>query len=263
MSAPKPQSGILINGQLYDFAALHLLPPHIRTGLALQLLKPPPVRHAEPSMIFSLDDEPWRPSARLFDLAAAIAAQAPRAAHPLLAGRAGAGQPWWQVFPGEHYNLLTTLCQVLAPKTVWEFGTDTGMGTIAMLEGLGADARISTVDIDAWSSKPGSWLTRVDFDPGRVTQIVASMSSRAFFKRHAESLEEAELVFVDGPKDGSTEIRFLELMDKIAFKRAPIVLFDDIRTANMLAIWRQIKRPKMDITSYGHWSGSGLVDWSG
>ena len=263
MNTASKQSGVLINGQLYDFGALHLLPAQVRNGLALQLLKPPPVRHAEASMIFRLDDEPWRPSPRLYSLAASIAAQAPATTHALLDGRNGGGQRWWEVFPGEHYHLLSTLCRLLAPKSVWEFGTDTGMGTIAMLEGLGADARISTVDIDAWSSKPGSWLTRVDFDPGRVTQIVASMSSRAFFKRHAESLEEAELVFVDGPKDGSTEIRFLELMDKIAFKRAPIVLFDDIRTANMLAIWRQIKRPKMDITSNGHWSGSGLVDWSG
>jgi hypothetical protein len=38
-------------------------------------------------------------------------------------------------------------------------------------------------------------------------------------------------------------------------------MFDDIRLMNLLSIWRGIQRPKMDITSFGHWSGTGLVDW--
>lgn len=38
-------------------------------------------------------------------------------------------------------------------------------------------------------------------------------------------------------------------------------LFDDIRVWNMLAIWRGIRRPKLDLTSFGHWSGTGLVDY--
>ena len=27
--------------------------------------------------------------------------------------------------------------------------------------------------------------------------------------------------------------------------------------------WRCVSRPKFDITSLGHWSGSGLIDWNG
>ncbi len=38
-------------------------------------------------------------------------------------------------------------------------------------------------------------------------------------------------------------------------------MFDDIRVWNMLEIWRGIRRPKLDLTSFGHWSGTGLVDY--
>ena len=83
-------------------------------------------------------------------------------------------------FPGEHYNLLTSICHLLKPKTVWEFGTDTGMSTVAFLEGLDDDAKIFTVDIiPALETRP--WLTEADFTSGRVTQIVSDMKSPAIF----------------------------------------------------------------------------------
>jgi len=40
------------------------------------------------------------------------------------------------------------------------------------------------------------------------------------------------------------------------------VLFDDIRLWNMLDIWRSIDFPKLDLTSFGHWSGTGVVQWN-
>jgi predicted O-methyltransferase YrrM len=222
----------------------------------------PPVRHAEPSVLLSLDDEVWGPSRRLLDLAARLAAMTPDIAHPILSGRAGGGPHWFNRFPGEHYHLLTAICRLLDPEVVWEFGTDTGMSTVAILEGLKPGASVYTVDVDGWETKQGSWLVEDDFGTGRVTQIVCDMKSEDIFSRHAGSLAKAGLIFVDGPKDGFTEAVFLDLLDKVAFVRNPVVLFDDIRLMNMLDIWRSIQRPKMDLTSFGHWSGTGLVDWS-
>ena len=46
-------------------------------------------------------------------------------------------------------------------------------------------------------------------------------------------------------------------------KKECIVMFDDIRMWNMIKIWRDIKRSKMDLTSFGHWSGTGMVHWNG
>jgi hypothetical protein len=37
-------------------------------------------------------------------------------------------------------------------------------------------------------------------------------------------------------------------------------MFDDTRLWSMLRFWRQLPYPKMDLTSFGHWSGTGLVE---
>jgi hypothetical protein len=39
-------------------------------------------------------------------------------------------------------------------------------------------------------------------------------------------------------------------------------MFDDIHLWNTLGTWRRISRPKLGLTSFGHWSGTGLVDWN-
>ena len=173
----------------------------------------------------------------------------------------GEGPRWFKQFPGEHYHLLTAICRLLNPQTIWEFGTDRGMSTVALLEGLRPDGTIYTVDIDAWNTKTGSWLVDNDFSSGRVVQVVSDMKAADLFSQYAESLAKAELIFVDGPKDGVTEAAFLELLERVPFVQNPIVVFDDIRLMNMIYVWRSVRCPKMDMTSYGHWSGTGIVDW--
>jgi hypothetical protein len=69
------------------------------------------------------------------------------------------------------------------------------------------------------------------------------------------------LIFIDAAKDGVQEQRFLDNFGTIAFAKAPLVILDDIRVWNMLAIWRRVSRPKLDLTSFGHWSGTGIIDW--
>jgi hypothetical protein len=80
--------------------------------------------------------------------------------------------------------------------------------------------------------------------------------------RHRALLEEADFIFIDAAKDGVMEQRFIDNLKPLGFRNAPIVMFDDIRVWNMLKIWRQLDRPKLDLTSFGHWSGTGLVDWT-
>ncbi len=220
-----------------------------------------PVRHSEPSLLLSLDDEPFQPSQRLLRLAGLLALTAPGVSHDTLPRRAGAGPRWYEQFPGEHYHLLTALCRLLRPRIVWEFGTDTGMSTLALREGVPPGAQIYTVDIDPWQSKQGPWLAAEDFASGALVQIVADMSAPALFAEHGESIASADLIFADGPKDGRTEAAFIAQLLALPFRRHPIVVFDDIRLMNMVHVWRGIARPKMDLTSFGHWSGTGLVDW--
>jgi hypothetical protein len=70
-------------------------------------------------------------------------------------------------------------------------------------------------------------------------------------------------LFVDAPKDGVFEPAFIKNLAEMKTKKELLVIFDDIRVLNMLLPWRSIKRPKFDLISFGHWSGTGLVDWNG
>jgi hypothetical protein len=49
----------------------------------------------------------------------------------------------------------------------------------------------------------------------------------------------------------------------IRFDAPPILVLDDVRLWTMLKFWRELALPKLDFTSFGHWSGTGLADWTG
>jgi hypothetical protein len=91
---------------------------------------------------------------------------------------------------------------------------------------------------------------------------VADLSDPEVVMRHSDVLLSADVIFVDGPKDGRFQPTLLSELKQLPLMRQPLLVFDDIRLWNMLALWRSIKRPKLDVTSLAHWSGTGLVDWT-
>lgn len=165
------------------------------------------------------------------------------------------------VWPGEHYKLLAALVSVLQPKTVVEIGTATGMSALAMKTALPGDGKIVTFDLYPWGEHPGSVLQVEDFADGRLEQRTDDLSTPPGWRANSEILRRAELIFVDAKHDGAQERKFLRGFDQIGLANAPVVVFDDIRVWKMLAFWQEIDRPKLDLTSFGHWSGTGLVDY--
>jgi predicted O-methyltransferase YrrM len=220
-----------------------------------------PARQAERSLIFSADDEA-RPSPRLISVALEAAAAADEIELGAVSERLDSSPRWPGVWPGEHYRLLAGLVRTLAPDTVVEIGTATGLSALAMLDCLPAGARLATFDLVPWREYPGAVLRDDDFADGRLVQHVEDLTRPEVAARHRELLEAAGLIFVDAAKDGAQERRFLELFERTAFRAEPIVVFDDIRQWKMLRIWREVGRPKLDLTSFGHWSGTGLVDFA-
>ena len=67
---------------------------------------PPPVevRHAEYSMVFSADDEAFKPTDRLVDVALAAVQHARKVDVSSLAARVPTGIRYAEVWPGEHYR---------------------------------------------------------------------------------------------------------------------------------------------------------------
>ncbi len=166
-------------------------------------------------------------------------------------------------WPGEHYRLLGGLVQAFGPRHVVEIGTGGGHSALAMKSRLPPGSRITTFDRFPWNAgRPFEVLTSQDFEDGSLVQIVGDVSAPASFARHRELLRTADLLFLDGPKDGSMERRLLQHLDGLDFEsRHVLLLLDDIRLWNMIGIWRAIGRPKLDLTSFGHWCGTGLVEW--
>jgi predicted O-methyltransferase YrrM len=159
-------------------------------------------------------------------------------------------------WPGEHYRLLSGLVRTLRPRCVVEVGTATGMSALALAEGLEVGARVVTFDILPWDAIPETLLRDSDFSV--IEQRVCDLSDPEVFASNADVLHTADLMFVDGPKDGRFEPllhrRLLEIL-----KPRTIVVYDDIRLLTMVELWRSIKEPKFDATSLGHWTGTGLV----
>ena len=66
---------------------------------------------------------------------------------------------------------------------------------------------------------------------------------------------------LDGPKNDVFEELILTRLREANLCRKPRWLFiDDIRFPNMQKLWRRIQSPKLDLSSFGHFSGSGLVN---
>lgn len=196
--------------------------------------------------------------AELLDLALRSASATLRTAPGGLAGRhmSADQRRWAELWPGEHYRLLPTLASEIGAHRVVEVGTFTGMGAIALRD---AGPEVVTYDITPWRQVPGSILEEGDFGPGRLEQRIGDLAAPAYFSSQLGTLRGAQLIFVDGPKDRVFEPAFWSLLAPAMAGSGAVVLFDDIRVANMVSFWHSVGLPKLDITSVGHWSGSGLV----
>ena len=134
------------------------------------------------------------------------------------------------------------------------------MGTKALMQGQ-KNGCIYTYDLLEWQSFP-THLQQKDFDENRVIQKLADLSDETQFKQHLEILNKADIIFIDAPKDGKFEYQFLQLLTKLEPRENKLLILDDIRFINMIDLWIDIESPKLDVTSFGHWSGTGLVDVS-
>lgn len=239
------------------------LTSRIKSRLTGAVLRPPvEARHVEYSCLLSADDERHQPNDRLFDVALAAVQAARKIDVSPLASRVPSGIRYAEVWPGEHYKLLAGLVKALEAKSIVEIGTATGLSALTLMLELPKDGKLTTFDVVPWPQyMDGTVLTQQDFADGRLVQVLDDLQQQDVVERHRAVLEGADFIFIDAAKDGVMEQRFIDNLKPLKFTRAPIVMFDDIRVWNMLKIWRELDRPKLDLTSFGHWSGTGLVDW--
>lgn len=266
---PRPNSNSFPNKSL-DVREQQRGAMSIRTRLAMQLIgdrrveaKGFPASHAELSVISSLHDQAPAPTGELIELALRASSAALNERLPDLAGRVNAepdGHPDPSQWPGEHYRLLAGLVRTLMPSSIVEVGTFTGMGTLALKEACDVRSRIVTYDVIPWRETQAVLLNESDFVES-VDQRIGDLSDPAFFRQELPTLMGADLIFIDGPKDGRFEPRFMSLLVPalVSSGSQPVLVFDDIRVMPMTTFWRDFPMPKLDITSFGHWAGTGVA----
>jgi len=222
-----------------------------------------PSRHEEPSTLYAVDDD-VQANDFLFNLAvnAIQVAKSELIEVPKNSEKIH-DFVWFNVFPGEHYRILRAFSKILNATCITELGTYTGMGTASFLQ-ANNNSVIHTFDILPWDSG-ASHISKENLNSGRVKYHVADLADPAVFSQYKSILNQSDIIFSDGPKDGVFENKFLNLLTTLDPKPNKLLILDDtkiLRNANMVETWRRIQSPKMDITSFGHWSGTGIVDIS-
>lgn len=163
-------------------------------------------------------------------------------------------------FPGEHYRLLAAMCRVENFENIVEIGTGSGIACKIFLEH--SNAQINTVDIVPWNQN-NSHLTKSEFNNPRLNQIIQDFSEEKSFQEYKKTFVNSDLLFLDAGKDGVFEKSFLQKISNCEFdKKFRLLMIDDIKYFTMQPIWEKIKSPKIDFSSFGHWSGTGIVDIS-
>ncbi|MBI2843609.1 MAG: methyltransferase [Armatimonadetes bacterium] len=225
---------------------------------------PSPVkkRHSEISLVFAQEeDDVSQPSQYLISVALDAIRNALNVSLEDISTRIRTPPRFPNIWPGEHYKLLAGLVLALKPSVVVEVGTYTGLSALAMSKYLPHGSKLVTFDVVDWKAIPDSCLREDDFRDGGFVQYVADLSDPRVALEYGDQLAEAGLIFFDAAKDGIMEQKFLENLRLIRFRTNPLLVFDDIRVWNMLGIWQDIRLPKLDLTSFGHWSGTGIVEW--
>ncbi|MDP2829678.1 MAG: hypothetical protein Q8O37_13865 [Sulfuricellaceae bacterium] len=169
------------------------------------------------------------------------------------------GPKWPNIWPGEHYKLLAALVKRMRPNLVVEIGTFLGVSSLVMKKYIPRDGRVVTFDVIPWQSFEDTCFQQSDFDDPGLVQVLGDLAQPNVFEAHRELMASADIIFLDGPKNRSFERAFLQQLMNVNFYKASLLVIDDIRLWNMLDLWREIELPKLDVTSFGHYSGTGLV----
>ncbi len=150
--------------------------------------------------------------------------------------------------PGkEHYPLLAHLAMQCEPgDIIVDLGTHVGMSALALA--YNEHVKVISYDlVDLIQTEEPSAKTCPNIDL-RIMNC----------KHDVATLLQAKIILMDvDPHDGIQEKEYIELLMKHEYKG--IVLCDDIYLDAMKPFWDWVPLKKLDISHYGHWSGTGAI----
>jgi len=168
--------------------------------------------------------------------------------------------------PGkEHYLFLASLGLQLQNKKIIELGTHKGVSSIALNYGNKKNNNNNTIityDIC-------NLLVPSIFDNTNIIFKMENLFDPSIRDQNMENILSSDIIFIDiDPHEGIHEFEMYSWLKDNNYKG--IILFDDIHlgighmgvyTGNsMQQFWSKVDpKYKLDLTSVGHWSGTGLV----
>ncbi len=162
---------------------------------------------------------------------------------------------------GNHYALLPLIACLTSSTKIVEIGTFRGASARAFLDNCNISS-LTTFDIEPWHSFYPTFLSKDDFVSHPLSQVLCNLSDAEVFSSHCNVFLEADLVFLDAPKNYFFEKKFLSLLFNL-YRNNPanslVLLIDDVNLSTMTRIWRSIEFPKIKFDLIGHWSGTGMV----
>lgn len=146
----------------------------------------------------------------------------------------------------EHYRLLSFVSSLFNNISIFDIGTHSGWSSFALSSNQ--SNKIVSYDID------NSMLNKEDFV--HIKNIEFNLGLAHLDNR----LLSSDIILLDVAHDGIYEKTVLDFLVEKNYKG--LLLIDDIHlNPEMLEFWNSIEMEKIDISSFGHISGTGLVDF--
>jgi hypothetical protein len=145
----------------------------------------------------------------------------------------------------EHYRLLRYLAKVI-DGTVIEIGTHAATSVVAM----SADTTHPIVTYDIVNEKHREFE-----DLPTVTFRLCEFSDDVEYR---DTILSAPMIFIDAPHDGAFEMFCYQWLKDNKYKG--LTIWDDIHLNEpMRQFWSRVNLPKLDLSKYGHITGTGAI----
>jgi hypothetical protein len=150
---------------------------------------------------------------------------------------------------GEHYRVLTYLSFLFNNELIVDAGTCQGHSCLALAQNK--NNLVYTYDIVPKD------LNHITENYKNVTKYIKDINLET-----DDILEKAKIILLDiDPHDGKIEKIFYDKLCTTKFNG--ILICDDINlNEGMKNFWNSIDKEKYDISHIGHWSGTGIVNFS-
>jgi predicted O-methyltransferase YrrM len=157
----------------------------------------------------------------------------------------------------EPYRLLHHMASLFNNCTIIDLGTSNGGSALALSQNL--TNQIYSFDIvDRFEI---SYLQNNGFENMPSLKNCDFIVTQNFIK-YLDTFLDSQFIYLDIAHDGIWEKILIDLLIKYNYKG--LMILDDIHAfPEMKKIWDTIDIKKIDVTKYGHWSGTGVLDFNG